>query len=261
MILAGLGPLRLSNGLKPRSTPCNRLERFRGHFYNWYATRDLRPLDPKYVSTVDSGNLAGHLLALGQACKDIIDRPVVGPHLLSGIADAVLLVREAAHAILDGRRTQTVTRKHLDETLDALTEALSSVPVTPKDWGMRCAALEVHAHTLVDIARTLTAERGEGAETEILTWADAVRIAIESHARDLDALMPWARRLAGDDLSPELLTPESAPAWPALARLGVSLPSLADMADHCEAALRDLTTLRARVAAEGVTQSEDSYSY
>ena len=38
----------------------DKLERFRGHFYNWYDTQDLRPLDPKYISTVDSGNLAGH---------------------------------------------------------------------------------------------------------------------------------------------------------------------------------------------------------
>ena len=47
----------------------NRLERFRGHFYNWYDTLDLRPLDPKYVSSVDSGNLAGHLIALWNACR------------------------------------------------------------------------------------------------------------------------------------------------------------------------------------------------
>ena len=46
------------------------LERFRGHFYNWYDTRDLRPLDPRYVSTVDSGNLAGHLIALANACRE-----------------------------------------------------------------------------------------------------------------------------------------------------------------------------------------------
>ena len=71
----------------------NGLERFRGHFYNWYDTRDLRPLDPKYVSSVDSGNLAGHLIALGQACQEIIDRPLFGPHVLSGIADAILLLR------------------------------------------------------------------------------------------------------------------------------------------------------------------------
>jgi cyclic beta-1,2-glucan synthetase len=46
----------------------DKLERFKGHFYNWYDTHDLRPLDPKYISTVDSGNLAGHLLTLAGAC-------------------------------------------------------------------------------------------------------------------------------------------------------------------------------------------------
>jgi cellobiose phosphorylase len=43
-----------------------RLERFRGHFYNWYDTRTLQPLPPRYVSSVDSGNLAMHLLTLRQ---------------------------------------------------------------------------------------------------------------------------------------------------------------------------------------------------
>src|SRR5919106_36116 len=78
-----LGTVAAIERLEATLGTMNGLERFRGHFYNWYATRDLRPLDPKYVSSVDSGNLAGHLLTFGQACKDIINRPVVGPHLLS----------------------------------------------------------------------------------------------------------------------------------------------------------------------------------
>ena len=41
-----------------------------GHFYNWYDTRDLQPLDRAYVSSVDSGNLAGHLIALANACEE-----------------------------------------------------------------------------------------------------------------------------------------------------------------------------------------------
>ncbi|HEY0996812.1 MAG TPA: glucoamylase family protein [Gemmatimonadaceae bacterium] len=45
-----------------------RMRRHRGHFYNWYDLHDLRVLEPAYLSTVDSGNLAGHLLALRQAC-------------------------------------------------------------------------------------------------------------------------------------------------------------------------------------------------
>jgi cyclic beta-1,2-glucan glucanotransferase len=48
----------------------DRMQRFRGHFFNWYDLHDLRVLEPAYISTVDSGNLAGHLIALRQACLD-----------------------------------------------------------------------------------------------------------------------------------------------------------------------------------------------
>ena len=56
-----------------------RMRRFRGHLFNWYDLRDLRVLDPPYVSTVDSGNFAGHLLALRQGCLDIRQRLAAGP--------------------------------------------------------------------------------------------------------------------------------------------------------------------------------------
>ncbi len=46
----------------------SQMRRLRGHFYNWYDLSDLRVLDPPYVSTVDSGNLAGHLIAMAQGC-------------------------------------------------------------------------------------------------------------------------------------------------------------------------------------------------
>ena len=48
-----------------------RLERHRGHFLNWYDTQTCAPLPPLYVSTVDSGNLSGHLLAVAQSCREL----------------------------------------------------------------------------------------------------------------------------------------------------------------------------------------------
>ena len=39
------------------------LPKWKGHLYNWYDTRTLRPLKPRYVSTVDSGNLCACLIA------------------------------------------------------------------------------------------------------------------------------------------------------------------------------------------------------
>src|SRR5690606_17908955 len=52
----------------------DRMDRFRGHFYNWYSLDDLRVLQPPYISSVDSGNLAGHLLALRQGCLQYAER-------------------------------------------------------------------------------------------------------------------------------------------------------------------------------------------
>ena len=71
------------------------LQQYRGHFYNWYDTRDLRPLDPRYVSSVDSGNLAAHLIALANACREWIKVPVAGRLPCVGVADAMYLAREA----------------------------------------------------------------------------------------------------------------------------------------------------------------------
>ncbi|KPF42965.1 carbohydrate-binding protein, partial [beta proteobacterium AAP51] len=58
----------------------DRLERHRGHFLNWYGTEDGQPLLPRYVSTVDSGNLCGHLLALAQACLERAALPDEAEH-------------------------------------------------------------------------------------------------------------------------------------------------------------------------------------
>ncbi|MCU1260957.1 MAG: glycosyltransferase 36, partial [Bryobacterales bacterium] len=63
-----------------------RLERYKGHFYNWYDTQTLAPLPPRYVSTVDSGNLAASLVALRQGLLEQLKRPVIEPSL----ADAAL---------------------------------------------------------------------------------------------------------------------------------------------------------------------------
>ena len=69
------------------------LDRFRGHLYNWYETTDSRAIPPYYVSTVDSGNLAGHLLALKQACAEYQEIPVFGPRTLDGLRDTLLCLR------------------------------------------------------------------------------------------------------------------------------------------------------------------------
>ncbi len=232
----------------------NGLERFRGHFYNWYDTRDLRPLDPKYISSVDSGNLAGHLIALGQACREILDRPLLGPRVLSGIADAIVLLRQSRREIADDRRTQTVTRKQLDEAIDALTAVLRPIPKIPDEWLQRLEELESRAQTMTDIARTLTAEQDYGADVELLAWAEAVRAGIASHARDFHTAMPWAEAVFGSAL---LGRSEIAGHHlvSTVERSLLSIPTLGDAPERYDDVLSELTPLRERSAPENTAPS------
>jgi cyclic beta-1,2-glucan synthetase len=66
--LGYLRPSRLAERIDRMLTTLEGIERFKGHFLNWYDTQSLAPLHPRYVSTVDSGNLAGCLMILAQGC-------------------------------------------------------------------------------------------------------------------------------------------------------------------------------------------------
>jgi cyclic beta-1,2-glucan synthetase len=161
------------------------MARFRGHFYNWYDTRNLRPLDPRYVSSVDSGNLAGHLIALANACREWRTRPQDVASCLAGLADAVDLAREEASRLQGGRRTQTVPLGQLDDALAALASAARPAATARDDPAQLLAGLAVQAETMADIARALAIERGDDDGADMLFWAQASLNAIETHRRDL----------------------------------------------------------------------------
>jgi cyclic beta-1,2-glucan synthetase len=71
------------------------LERHRGHFYNWYDTQTLQPLVPLYISTVDSGNLAGHLLTLRAGLLALGDDRILPARLFDGLGDTLRLLLDA----------------------------------------------------------------------------------------------------------------------------------------------------------------------
>ena len=161
-----------------------RLERFRGHFYNWYDTRDLRVLDPRYVSTVDSGNLAGHLIALASACREPIDLPPSG-NCFAGIRDAVNLAHEARLDVPGDRRMHATSRDHIDAALAALAGALTEAEAATTPIAARLTVLMPLAATLADIVRTLAGEWRDDAAGELLYWVEAASRSIESLHRDV----------------------------------------------------------------------------
>jgi cyclic beta-1,2-glucan synthetase len=71
-----------------------KLERYRGHFYNWYDTLSMQPLYPRYVSAVDSGNLIGHLLTLRQGLLALPEQPIFSNNIYRGLMTTCDIIRD-----------------------------------------------------------------------------------------------------------------------------------------------------------------------
>jgi cellobiose phosphorylase len=114
-----------------------KLERYRGHFYNWYDTRTLQPLHPQYVSSVDSGNLAGSLLTLQAGLAELKHQPVLPANALQGLQDTLQVLAEQLPAAPApelakkiGLLQDTLRALLLDgppQTLTAATSALNEI--------------------------------------------------------------------------------------------------------------------------------------
>ncbi len=102
--LGYVGLLGLALRLNSTLDALEGLERYRGHFLNWYDTRTLAPLPPRYVSTVDSGNLAACLIALSQGCLGMPDVRVFRWERWQGLLDTLALLGEGVQAANDSEK-------------------------------------------------------------------------------------------------------------------------------------------------------------
>lgn len=76
-------------------TTLEQLDQWNGHFYNWYGTLTLHPLQPLYISTVDSGNLVVSLLTLSHGVEELLEEPVLSRKLIRGLQDTYRIVRSS----------------------------------------------------------------------------------------------------------------------------------------------------------------------
>ena len=163
-----------------------RLERFRGHLYNWYDTKTLTPLEPRYVSTVDSGNLSGALVAVRQACLELVDALPSPKTALEGIGDAAALLREAGSGLGAGRPDAALTRRQLEQAIAEVESLLAPVPTSLPQWAMRLSDLSRRADTLVDVAEAVSQYDTDASAPQVHGWALAVHASVASHRRDLE---------------------------------------------------------------------------
>jgi len=186
-----------------------RLERYRGHFYNWYETRTLQPLLPLYVSSVDSGNLAGHLLTLGSGLREQADESLFAPQIFAGLRDTLGILRDlarenAALARLDAELEKTPSDlraafallTNATDQAAAIAASQEAVRKLPGFGGRRAVAAESSGgadgaapSTPQDnrISGRLLAGEGE----EFRRWAQILERNCREHLEDMLAQAPW----------------------------------------------------------------------
>ncbi|MEN9835076.1 MAG: cyclic beta 1-2 glucan synthetase, partial [Pseudomonadota bacterium] len=145
-----------------------KIEKFRGHFFNWYDTQTLKPLMPQYVSTVDSGNFAGLVLTLGSGLNALADRRIIELSALIGLRDTAKCLRDLP----------TLSAEYKSKLSHLLTDL--ELPIaTLKD-----------ANDLFQKVKSTLTDLHPGEDEEVQWWLEALR----KQSKDVieDALVDFA---------------------------------------------------------------------
>ncbi len=160
-----------------------KLEKFRGHLYNWYETTSLRTLEPKYVSTVDSGNLAGHLIALSNCLTQWMQSPHEGSsQYIEGLSDVLGIIEEDLAKISFETASAKSIRKQLTAELVLFRTLMDKTGVP----AVRLIELTVQAAKIIALAQRLSTESRSPATENLLTWTRALRATVESHLASIE---------------------------------------------------------------------------
>src|SRR5690349_12431699 len=171
------------------------VERLRWQVYNWYDSRRRAPLEQKNTSSIVSGNLAGHLIALAHACEEMAAHPRLHNSALAGIDDTAQLVRLASIEAGGSASPRAVVRGHLEKVLDDLTAATQALPQDSAEWISQLTVLKARAQAVLDAARARVDDDSRHAQTDVVVWAEALCATVDSHLRDVDIPETLTRRL------------------------------------------------------------------
>ena len=202
---------RLTNTLRTMQS----LDRHQGHFYNWYDTQSLQPLAPRYISSVDSGNLAGHLLTLRAGLLSLPDDRILELRLFAGFVDTARVLIESL-----GANVPAAVRE-LSRNLDSAFDARPATAAAAQRWLDRLA-VEIAA-VGAGVAGGTGAGEAPAAASEASAWVQALEVQCQCARDELMLFAPWLQLPALEETLVEL--PELV-AIPTLRELANLMPRL-----------------------------------
>lgn len=187
-----IGASELAVRMRDMLDAIDRLEHWRGHMLNWFDTVTLAPLEPRYVSAVDSGNLAVSLITLAKGCRKIAARPPVDPERWLGLNDCLALLDEAIEAA--ALRDPSLIKAAIVQLRDEARSASG-----PGDWP---AMLSWCEEKFGEIKRQLTIQLDApltsppGSVRGLRSWLERSEHHIAAMRRDVTVMLPWQAALA-----------------------------------------------------------------
>ncbi len=189
-----------------------KLERHQGHFFNWYNTQTLTVLLPRYISTVDSGNLAGHLLTLRQGLLQLPQQKIVGRKFIHGLQDTL------RNAIKQSKEAENGLHKNFQMLLEEIGTHPDNLLV-----------LKDHVEHLSARYRNLTHSFREYILSNDNGWLLPFEKQLESLHQEITLLAPWL----------SVAIPEKFKHW----RAASDIPTLAMLANMDRETKPELTRL------------------
>ncbi|HEX7295653.1 MAG TPA: hypothetical protein VF251_07885, partial [Pyrinomonadaceae bacterium] len=226
-----------------------KLTKFRGHFLNWYDTVALAPLEPKYISTVDSGNLAGHLMALRQMCIELPDVRVLDSRVIDGLRDTIrALSVEVGRLATIRQRTDAVAVRQLRDAIKSCEKLVSSYPdSTVSSWSLLLNSLAKRVVDVKDIIEALSHEHGSESFKELHWWSGALQHQIESWVRELDTLAPWIPLTRAIENDIQKYGSEAETQWRQIEQPLANIPSFSEISEIADSALIRLADLQSTI--------------
>ncbi len=185
-----------------------RLDRHEGHFFNWYDTQTLQPLLPRYISSVDSGNLAGHLLTLRAGLLALPVDKVISPKLFESLSNTLSIAMEDLPEALKVSAQTPLAAMSKD-----MASAVQNRPVSLKATRLYLEKL-LAAVSMIEGSPQF---KDVSLDNVFLSWLQDFAVQCRDVLNELDLLAPWTA--SSIELSQELAFLDEIPTLSGLATL------------------------------------------
>jgi cyclic beta-1,2-glucan synthetase len=184
-----------------------KMERYNGHFYNWYDTETLTPLYPKYISTVDSGNFAGHLLVLRQGLLALPHQKIIGVNLFEGLRDTYRVLAD----------TISETNSKLPEQLAIEIDIICTTEVTD------LFVIQKLHEDIAEKIKPLIETGNDDIDGETYRWKQLLNAQLEQVHQHIQIFAPWFLLQSAPAAFKHVVSAEATTTWSELLKKATEL--------------------------------------